>query len=238
MDRRIVLVTGASRGIGRAAAIALAEADNHVVCIARSEAALTKLDDELREKTGREATLVPMDLKDGDGIDRLGAALDAKFGRIDGLFANAGVLGTIGPLSHVTPSSFSETMTVNLDANWRLIRALDPLLRKSPAGRALFVTSGAAIRPRAYWGPYAASKAALEALVTCYADEMENTSVRVNLFDPGATRTQMRFKAMPGEDQNTLPTPDEVASVVPSLLEAEMDEHSRRFAYRTMKAEG
>ncbi len=237
MDRRIVLVTGASRGIGRAAALALAEAGNHVVCTARSEGALTELDDALREKTGREATLVPMDIKDGDAIDRLAAALDAKFGRIDGLFANAGVLGTIGPLNHITPSSFDETMAVNLTANWRLIRAMDGLLRKSPAGRAVFVTSGAAIRPRAFWGAYAASKAALEAMVTCYADEMENTSVRVNLFDPGATRTEMRFKAMPGEDQNTLPTPEDVASVVPSLLAEDMSDHSRRFAYRTMIAE-
>ena len=238
MDRRIVLVTGASRGIGRAAAIALAAAGNHVVCTARSESALTALDDELRALTGREATLVPMDLKEGAAIDRLGLALREKFGRIDGVFANAGVLGTIGPLSHVTPSSFEETMAVNLTANWRLLRALDPLLRASAAGRALYVTSGAAIHPRAFWGPYAASKAAVEAMVTCYADEMENTSVRVNLFDPGATRTEMRFKAMPGEDPESLPSPEDVASVVPSLLEAEMTEHGRRFAYRTMKAEG
>ncbi len=234
MDRRIVLVTGASRGIGRAAALALAKADNHVVCTARSEGALTELDDELRAATGREATLVPMDLKDGDAVDRLAGALDSKFGRLDGLFANAGVLGTIGPLSHVTPSSFDETMRVNLTANWRLIRAMDPVLRKSPAGRAVFVTSGAATRHRAFWGPYAASKAALEAMVNCWADEMENSSVRINLFDPGATRTEMRFKAMPGEDQNSLPSPDEVAGVLPRLLDATCTDHGKRFTYREM----
>lgn len=234
MDRRIVLVTGASRGIGRAAALALAEAGNHVICTARSQAALTKLDDEIRERSGREATLVPMDMKEGDAIDRLGDALGAKFGRLDGLFGNAGVLGTIGPLTHVSPSSFQETMDVNLTANWRLIRSMDALLRKSPAGRALFVTSGAAVRHRAFWGPYAASKAALEALVNCYADEVENTSVRVNLFDPGATRTEMRFKAMPGEDPATLPSPDDVASVVPGLLAEGFAEHGKRFAYRDM----
>lgn len=234
MDRRIVLVTGASRGIGRAAALALAKAGDHVVCTARSEAALTKLDDEIREISGREATLVPMDIKEGDAIDRLGEALAAKFGRLDGLFGNAGVLGTIGPLTHISPSSFQETMDVNLTANWRLIRALDGLLRKSAAGRALFVTSGAAVRHRAFWGAYAASKAALEAMVNCYADEMENTSVRVNLFDPGATRTEMRFKAMPGEDPNTLPTPEDVASVVPGLLSDACTDHGRRFVYRDM----
>lgn len=234
MDRRIVLVTGASRGIGRAAALALAKAGNHVVCTARSEAALTKLDDELREATGREATLVPLDLKEGDAIDRLGDALGAKFGRVDGVLGNAGVLGTIGPMTHVSPSSFQETMDVNLTANWRLIRAMDPLLRASPAGRALYVTSGAAARPRAFWGPYAASKAALEALVNSYADEVENSSVRVNLFDPGATRTDMRFRAMPGEDPNTLPSPDDVASVLPSLLSGSRTDHGARFAYRDL----
>lgn len=235
MDRRIVLVTGASRGIGRAAALALANAGNHVVCTARSEAALTKLDDEIRELSGREATLVPMDIKEGDAIDRLGDALGAKFGRLDGLFGNAGVLGTIGPLTHVSPSSFQETIDVNLTANWRLIRSMDPLLRKSGAGRVLFVTSGAAVRHRAFWGPYSASKAALEAMVNCYADEVENTAVRVNLFDPGATRTEMRFKAMPGEDPATLPSPDEVASVLPDLLGEDCTEHGNRFVYRDIR---
>ena len=229
---RILLVTGASQGIGRAAALALAETGAHVIAAARSQKALTKLDDDILARTGRNATLLPLDLRDGPAIDALASALLQRFGRLDGLLANAGVLGPLGPLQMATPQAFAETMEVNFAANWRLIRALDPLLRASEAGRVVFVTSGAAVRPRAFWGPYAASKAALEAMALCYADEVEQLALRVNLFDPGPTRTQMRFKAMPGEDRSKLPTPEEVAAALPPLLSADCTLHGQRVSFR------
>jgi NAD(P)-dependent dehydrogenase (short-subunit alcohol dehydrogenase family) len=232
MDKRIILVTGASRGIGRAAALAVAKAGNHVIATARSEKALTKLDDEIRTATGHSATLIPLDLRDLAGIDKLASALLERFGRLDGLLGNAGVLGTLGPLEQVTPAAFQETLDVNFSANWRLIRAVHPLLRVSEAGRALFITSGVVPRPRAYWGVYAATKAALETMIACYADETEKTPIRVNLFDPGAVRTEMRFKAMPGEDQTKLPSPDEVAETVPFFLSPECEVHGERIEYR------
>ena len=235
MDRRIVLVTGASRGIGRAIALALARADNHVIATARSEKALTELDDEIKKLTGQSATLVPLDLRDFSAVDRLAGALLERFGRLDGLVGNAGVLGNIGPLETVSPQSFAETLEVNLTANWRLIRAVHPLLRMSPAGRALFITSGAAVRHRAYWGPYSASKAGLEAMVGCYIDETENVPIRVNLYDPGPTRTDMRHKAMPGEDATKLPTPEEVAAPLPFYLSAECDIHGARLSFREIR---
>jgi NAD(P)-dependent dehydrogenase (short-subunit alcohol dehydrogenase family) len=231
MDRRIVLVTGASRGIGRAAALELAKAGNHVIATARSEKALTKLDDEIAAATGHNATLIPLDLRDGAAVDRLASALLERFGRLDGLMGNAGVLGTLGPLENISPAAFQETLDVNFTANWRLIRAVHPLLRMSEAGRALFVTSGIVPRPRAFWGVYGATKAALETMIACYADEIENTPIRVNLFDPGAVRTEMRFKAMPGEDPLTLPTPAEVATMIPQYLSPECTLHGERIVF-------
>ena len=231
MDRRIVLVTGASKGIGRAAALELAKAGNHVIATARSEKALTKLDDEILAATGHNATLIPLDLRDTAAIDRLASALLERFGRLDGLLGNAGVLGTLGPLENISPAAFQETLDVNFTANWRLIRAVHPLLRMSEAGRALFVTTGIVPRPRAFWGVYGATKAALETMIACYADEIENTPIRVNLFDPGAVRTDMRFKAMPGEDPLTLPTPAEVATVIPQYLAAECKVHGERLEF-------
>jgi NAD(P)-dependent dehydrogenase (short-subunit alcohol dehydrogenase family) len=235
-DQRIILVTGASRGIGRAAALELAKAGNHVIAAARSEKALTKLDDEILAATGRKATLIPMDMRDMNGIDRLAGALLDRFGRVDGLFGNAGVLGTLGPLETISPAAFQETVEVNFTSNWRLIRAVHPLLRMSEAGRALFVTSGVVPRPRAFWGVYAATKAALETMISCYADETENTPIRVNLFDPGAVRTEMRFKAMPGEDQLTLPTPQDVASTIPPYFVPEFTQHGQRLVFAKRKA--
>lgn len=233
-DRRIILVTGASRGIGRAAALAVAKAGNHVIATARSEKALTKLDDEIRATTGHNATLIPLDLRDMAGIDKLASALLERFGRLDGLLGNAGVLGTLGPLEQVTPAAFQETVDVNFSANWRMIRAVHPLLRVSEAGRALFITSGVVPRPRAYWGIYAATKAALETMIACYADETEKTPIRANLFDPGAVRTEMRFKAMPGEDQNKLPSPEQVAAKIPFYLSPECTQHGERIEFRQM----
>ncbi len=231
MDRRIILVTGASRGIGRAAALELAKAGNHVIATARSEKALTKLDDEIVAATDHNATLIPLDLRDAAAVDRLASALLERFGRLDGLLGNAGVLGTIGPLENISPAAFQETLDVNFTANWRLIRAVHPLLRMSDAGRGLFLTSGIVPRPRAFWGVYGATKAALETMIACYADEIEKTPIRVNLFDPGAVRTEMRFKAMPGEDPLTLPTPQEVASTIPQYLSAECTLHGERIAF-------
>ena len=235
-DQRIILVTGGSRGIGRAAALELAKAGNHVIAAARSEKALTNLDDEIVAATGSNATLIPIDLRDMNGIDRLAAALLERFGRLDGLFGNAGVLGTLGPLETISPAAFQETVEVNFTSNWRLIRAVHPLLRMSNAGRALFVTSGVVPRPRAFWGVYAATKAALETMIACYADETENTPIRVNLFDPGAVRTEMRFKAMPGEDQMTLPTPQDVASTLPPYFAPDFTQHGQRLVFAKRKA--
>ena len=218
MDKRITLVTGASRGIGQAAALELARRGHHVVATARSKLALEKLDDEIKALGGT-ATLVPMDLKDKTAFETLGQALATKFGRLDGLLGNAGVLGTLGPLQAIGPRSFEETIEVNLTANWRLIRAMAPLLQRSEAPRAVFISSGVVPRPRAFWGPYQASKMGLEGLAYAWADENENLPLRVNIFDPGATRTGMRAEAMPSEDPMSLPAPEEVVQQLVPLLE-------------------
>jgi NAD(P)-dependent dehydrogenase (short-subunit alcohol dehydrogenase family) len=196
----------------------LGAAGAHVVAIARTTGALESLDDDIRA-AGGSATLVPLDLTDYAAIDRLGAALAQRYGKLDALVGNAGLLGLLTPIGQVDPKLWDEVMAVNVTANWRLIRSLDPLLRKAPAGRALFVTSSIARHPRAYWGLYGTSKAALDHLVCSYADEVENTTVRANLFNPGPTRTRMRASAMPAEDPATLPTPEKVAaSMLPLLL--------------------
>ena len=212
-DRRVALVTGATRGIGAAVARRLAALGHHVIAVGRTEGALSELDDAIGA-AGGSATLVPLDLRDGAAIDGLGAAIHQRWGRLDVLVGNAGVLGGLSPVSHITPKAWDEVLAVNLSANWRLIRAMEPLLRVSPAGRAVFVTSGVARNPRPFWGAYAASKAALESLVLTWAAEVAHGPVRVNLFNPGATRTAMRARAMPGEDPTTLPTPDAVAAVL------------------------
>lgn len=220
MDKRITLVTGASQGIGRATCLALAKAGHHIIALARSTKALETLDDEVRE-AGGSMSLIPFDLKDSGAFEPLGLALAEKFGRIDGLVGNAGVLGNIGPLQAGGERQFDETIDVNLSANWRLIRVLDPLMRRSDNPRAVFITSGVVPRPRAFWGPYQASKAGLEALIIAWADENEKTTLRVNLFDPGAVRTSMRAEAVPGEDPMTLPTPEDVAAHIVPLLAPE-----------------
>ena len=218
MDKRITLITGCSRGIGRASAVALSQAGHHIIGLARSKKALESLDDEIRS-AGGSMTLIPFDLKDASAFEPLGQALADKFGRLDGLLGNAGVLGHIGPLQAGGERQYLETIEVNLNANWRLIRVLDPLLRRSATPRALFISSGVVPRPRAFWGPYQASKAGLEALIYAWADENEKTDLKINLFDPGATRTEMRADAMPGEDPMTLPSPEHVAEQIVPLLE-------------------
>ena len=216
LSKRIAVVTGASRGIGRAAALALAEAGAHIVALARTQGALEQLDDEIRAKGGS-ATLVPVNLKDLDAIDRLGAAIYERWGKLDILLGNAGILGELAPITHVDQPVWDEVMAVNVTANYRLIRSLDPLLRASDAGRAVFVTSGAAHKCRAYWGVYSVSKAALEALVRTYAAETVTTPVKAMLLNPGPLRTAMRRAAMPGEDPLTLRTPEDLAPHIVKL---------------------
>ncbi len=214
---RLALVTGASRGIGRAVALGLAKAGAHVIISARSLPGLESLDDEI-QSLGGAATLLQLDLKKGDKIDQLGPTIYQRWQKLDILVANAGVLGPLSPLGHITEDAWMQTIEINLNANWRLIRSLDPLLRRSDAGRAVFVTSGASSGKYAYWGPYAASKAGLEAMVKTWAHEVENTSVRANLINPGATRTSMRAKAFPGEDPANLPAPEDLVPLFLELL--------------------
>jgi NAD(P)-dependent dehydrogenase (short-subunit alcohol dehydrogenase family) len=217
LQGRIALVTGASRGIGRAAALALAEAGAHVIALARTVGGLEELDDAIQAKGGS-TTLVPLDLKDSAGIDRMGAAIFERWGKLDMLLANAGILGVLTPLTHLAPRVWDDLMAINLTANWRLIRSLDQLLRLSDAGRAVFVSSGAANYNRPFWGGYAVSKAALDAMVKTYAAELTGTTVKVNLLYPGPTRTAMRAQAMPGEDPMTLPAPEELAPLIVEML--------------------
>jgi NAD(P)-dependent dehydrogenase (short-subunit alcohol dehydrogenase family) len=210
---KTALVTGASRGLGRATALLLATQGYHVIATARTQGGLEELDDEIKSATGESATLVPMDITDSAGIDRLGAAIFERWKKLDVLVGNAGVLGKLTPVAHLDPKVWDEVMAVNVTANYRLLRSMDPLLRMSEAGRAVFVTSGVAHSVPAYWGAYSTTKAALEALVKTYAAEQANTSkVRANLFSPGPTRTAMRAKAMPGEDPMSLPSAQDVAA--------------------------
>jgi NAD(P)-dependent dehydrogenase (short-subunit alcohol dehydrogenase family) len=227
---RIALVTGASRGIGHATALALAKAGAHVVAVARTVGALEELDDAIRS-LGGSATLVPLDLKDYAGIDRLALALNERFGRLDALVGNAGILGPLSPLAHVEAAAWDEVMAVNVTANWRLIRAMDPLLQRSDAGRVVFISSGVAALALAYWGPYAASKAALEVLARTYAAETATTKVRVNVLTPGPIRTRMRAQAMPGEDPTTLEPPDKVAAKIADLCLPSLEESGKLYAY-------
>jgi NAD(P)-dependent dehydrogenase (short-subunit alcohol dehydrogenase family) len=218
---RIALVTGASRGIGRAAALALAGEGAHVIAVARTQGALEALDDEIRAaRPGASATLVPLDLADCDALDRLGRSIYDRWGKLDVFLGNAGLLGPLSPLPHISLKAFADVFAVNVTANWRLIRSLDPLLRAAPAARVAFLTSRVASRAdaRAYWGLYAASKAALDLLARTYAAETVTTPVKVMLVNPGRMRTRMRAAAMPGEDPETLPTPEELAPKLLRLL--------------------
>ena len=212
---RIVLVTGATRGIGNAAALAFATAGATVIALGRTQGALEALDDAIREAGGPRPVLVPINLLEPEGLDALGSELHRRFGHVDAVIGAAAVLGPLTPVGHLEPKGWDMILASNLTANWRLIRSMDPLLRAAPAGRAVFLTSSAA-RGIAFWSAYAASKAGLEALVASYADEMENTPVRAVCLDPGAVRTRMRAQAFPGEDPATLPEPSAVA---PTILE-------------------
>ncbi len=217
LDGRIALVTGASKGIGAAVARLLARKGAHVILLARSQGGLEEQDDAIRAEGGQ-ATLFPSDLIDHDRIDAMGAAIHERFRRLDILIGNAGILGPLTPTSHIEPKAWDKVMAINLTANYRLIRSLEPLLRLSEAGRAVFVTSGAADGHHAYWGAYGTAKAGLEALVRTWAEELRKTRIRINLVNPGGTRTAMRAEAFPGEDPATLPTPEEVAEVFLPLV--------------------
>jgi len=223
LQDRIAVITGASRGIGRAVALSMAAEGAHVILVARTVGGLEEVDDEIR-KVGGKATLVPFDLTDLPAIDRLGATIFERWGKLDILVGNAGSLGTLTPLSHLEPKDWDKTLAINVTANWRMIRSFEPLLKRSDAGRVIFVTSGAAQKCKPYWGSYSVTKAALDAMMKTWAAETEKTQIRVNSVSPGPTRTAMRKKAMPGEDPTTLTKP---ADLVPLFIELAMPDCTR-----------
>jgi NAD(P)-dependent dehydrogenase (short-subunit alcohol dehydrogenase family) len=237
LTSRIAVVTGASRGIGYATARALAKAGAHIVAVARTQGGLEELDDEIR-KDGGSATLVPLSMTDSDGIARLGAALHERHGKIDILVGNAGVAGPSSPLGHVDLKPWNDVIAVNLTANFQLIRCMEPLLRKSDAGRAVFITAGSAQKAPGYRGPYAASKAALETLVRVWSAETVSTPIRVNLFSPGPIRTRMRAAVFPGEDPLTLETPEQAAEFIVPMCAPDWTETGKLFDYKTRKLLG
>lgn len=226
---KLSLITGASRGIGRGIAHSFAREGAQLILLARTKGALEEVDDECRKLGAKPATLVQLDLAKGDKLDHLGPSLYERFGKLDIFIANAGILGTLSPLPHVTDADWAKVMEINVTANLRLIRTLDPLLRRADAGRALFLSSGAAHSARPFWGPYSVSKAALEALAKTYAHEVENTNVRVNILDPNRVRTGMRAKAMPGEDPMTVAEPSVLDEVILDLVRADLTANGELF---------
>jgi len=231
---KIALVTGASRGIGAAMALELAKEGAHIVAAARTVGGLEELDDRIKA-AGSTATLVPLDVTDREGVARLALALNDRYGRLDVLIGNAGVLPMPSPLGHVEPKDWDNVFAVNVTANWQLIRCMDPLLQRAAAGRAVFMTSGVAHYGRAYWGPYAASKSALEAMLRSYAAEIATTKVRVNLYAPGPTRTRMYLSAFPGVDPKTLPMPEQVAKAMLPLCLPACTETGKIYDFRKGK---
>lgn len=234
LEGRIALVTGASRGIGYFTALELAKAGAHVIACARTVGGLEELDDAIKA-VGGSATLVPFDLSDMEAIDRLGGSIFERWGKLDILVANAGVLGVISPIGHIEAKVFEKVMNINVNATWRLIRSVDPLLTRSDAGRAVIMSSGAAHKCRPFWSAYSASKAAVEALARTWAGETETTPLRITSVDPGATRTAMRAQAVPGEDPMSLPHPSEVAKAILPLLGPGVTETGKLFIVRENK---
>lgn len=220
LQNKTILITGASRGIGAAVATRFAAEGAHVILTARTVGGLEAVDDAIQKISGTPATIVPLDLRNGDLIDNLAAQIYERFGKLDVLVGNAAMLGSLSPLAHASPTEFDDLFAINVAANFRLLRACDPLLKRAETGRVIMVTSGATRAPIAYWGPYATSKAALEHLTLTYAEEVASSNVRVNLIDPGAVRTAMRAKAFPGEDPLTLPTPESITEWFVRLAEA------------------
>lgn len=227
LDGRIALITGASSGIGRAVAMRFVEEGAHVILVSRNTAALESLDTAIQNVSGIPATLVPIDLSNFQDIDLMGGALFDRFGKLDIFIGNAGVLGALGPLSHTTSKNWDEVLSVNLTANFRLIRTLDPLLRKSTSGRVIFVTSTVGHKVREYWGAYSISKAGAEMLARIYAAEVKKTDIKVNIINPGKIRTSMRAAAYPGEDKNTVPPPNAITHEFVRLATPECQLHGQ-----------
>jgi NAD(P)-dependent dehydrogenase (short-subunit alcohol dehydrogenase family) len=227
LSGRLALITGASRGLGAALAERFAEEGARLILVARTAGGLEEVDDRVRA-AGSEATLVPQDLTKGEAIDELGSVLAQRFGRLDILVGNAAELSALSPLAHTDPKTFERTLAINAVTNFRLIRSLDPLLRASPSGSAVFVTSEVGAVPKAYFGAYAASKSALESLVMTYAAETVKTNLRVNLIDPGPMRTRLRAKAFPGEDKDMLASPKDRTDLFVDLAEAGCGHHGKR----------
>ena len=233
LSGKVILVTGASRGIGHAVSLSAAQAGADVIITGRTIGALEELDDAIKA-SGAHATIVEHDMSDFAALPRLAAAIHERWGRLDGLVANAAILGTLTPLSHLDQNVWDETISINLTAQWHLIKAMEPLLTAAPAGRAILVSSGAAHGSYPFWGPYAVSKAGLEAMGRVWAGETEQTNLRVNMINPGGTATSMRAAAFPGEDPNTLPSPDAIAPAFLQLLSSDCQDHGRLFQAREM----
>ena len=233
LSGKLVLVTGATRGIGRAVAVAAAQAGAELIITGRTVGALEEVDDAVRA-VGGHATMVELDMKDTPAIPRLAAAIAERWGRLDGFVANAAMLAALTPITHLTPEAWDESIAVNLTGQWHMIRAFDPLLRAAPAGRAVLVTSGAAVGSRPFWGPYAASKAGLEAIGRSWAGESEQTNLRINMLNPGGTATKMRASAFPGENPETLPMPEAIAPAFLALLAEDCQLHGELVDARAM----
>lgn len=235
LEGKVALVTGATRGIGAGVVLALAREGAHIIMVGRTTGALEDMDDAVQE-LGAETTLVPLDLMDYDGIDRLGGHVAEKWGRLDILIGNAGILGPISPLGHIPPKEWDKLMAINVNANYRLIRSFDPLLKASDAGRAIFVTSTVATSCPAYWGGYATTKAALNCMVRTYANEVaNNTNIKANIINPGPIRTSMRAAALPGEDPDTLDTPHDIAPLFVKMSLPEFQANGEIISYADYK---
>ena len=233
LQNKIILITGASRGIGRAVALAAAKAGADLIITGRTVGALEELDDDIKAAGGR-ATIVELDMQDYEAIPRLATAINGRWGRLDGFVANAATLSSLAPLSHLDNSVWNDTIAVNLTAQWHLIKAMEPLLLAASAGRAVLVSSGVATGIKPFWGPYAISKAGLEAMGRVWAGETEQTNLRINILNPGGTATEMRASAFPGEDPSTLPQPEDVAPAFLALLDPACNDHGQRFDARSI----